>query len=123
VSAIRKVTTGGFYLSPLLGETLLQHIANGGGRAERKVAGLSDRELQIFQMVGSGMGPAAIARELTLSVKTVEAHKQHVKEKLRLSSGGELNRRARKWVRECGLRGRDSPLDVKAEVVIKAGAT
>jgi DNA-binding CsgD family transcriptional regulator len=55
---------------------------------------LTDRELEIFQLIGQGYSPSKIARKLHLSVKTVGAHKERIKEKLHISDGGELIRLA-----------------------------
>jgi DNA-binding CsgD family transcriptional regulator len=59
---------------------------------------LSDREMHIFQLLGSGLGTREIAQSLDLSVKTVESHRENIKHKLRLSSGAQLRDRAAKWV-------------------------
>jgi DNA-binding NarL/FixJ family response regulator len=61
---------------------------------------LSDREMHIFQLLGSGLGTREIAHSLDLSVKTVESHRENVKHKLHLSSSTELRERAAKWVEE-----------------------
>jgi two-component system nitrate/nitrite response regulator NarL len=59
---------------------------------------LSKREMQVFLMIGRGMGVAAIARELHLSAKTVETHRENIKRKLRLSGAPELLWAARSWL-------------------------
>jgi len=61
---------------------------------------LSNREMHIFQLIGSGLGTREIAHSLDLSVKTVESHRENVKHKLHLSSSAELRERAGKWVEE-----------------------
>ena len=61
---------------------------------ESPLGRLSDRELEIFSMIGRGLGTREIANKLYLSIKTVEAHREHIKEKLKLKSGTELMRMA-----------------------------
>ena len=61
---------------------------------------LSDREMHVFQLLGSGLGTREIAQLLELSVKTVETHREKIKHKLHLSSGVQLRERAAKWVDE-----------------------
>ena len=58
---------------------------------------LSDRELEVFGLIGQGMGPSQIAEQLHLSVKTIETHREKIKKKLSLSSGSELTRQAMQW--------------------------
>jgi DNA-binding CsgD family transcriptional regulator len=59
---------------------------------------LSDRELEVLEKIGQGYGAAEIAKTLNLSVKTVNAYRDHIKEKLRFSGAGDLRRYAVKWV-------------------------
>lgn len=61
------------------------------------VAGLSDRELEVFRLVGEGHGTRQIAEELHLSVKTVETYQAHIKEKLSLRNARELIQHAIEW--------------------------
>ena len=62
------------------------------------MAALSDRQFEIFQMIGQGKGTREIAEELSVSVKTVDAHRANIKEKLRLRSGVELMSYSVRWV-------------------------
>ena len=66
---------------------------------------LTDRELEIFELIGRGRGTREIAQHLRLSISTVETHRAHLKEKLELESATELIRRAVEWMssREKGL--------------------
>jgi DNA-binding NarL/FixJ family response regulator len=64
------------------------------------VENLSDREMHIFQLIGSGLGTKKIAHELNLSVKTIETHRENIKRKLGLISGRQLVERATAWVTE-----------------------
>ena len=61
------------------------------------IADLSDRELEVFRLIGEGHGTRRIAEELHLSVKTVESYQAHIKDKLSLKSGRELVQRAIQW--------------------------
>ena len=63
---------------------------------------LTDRELEIFKMIGKGMTTRQIANDLHLSVKTVETHRENIKGKLNLPNSAELSREAVQWVMENG---------------------
>ncbi|HZZ42934.1 MAG TPA: response regulator transcription factor [Tepidisphaeraceae bacterium] len=96
LAAIHKVLRGEIYLSESMASRLLVKLA--GGRSPEDSANslgrLSDRELQVFEMIGRGEPPRDIARHLGLSVKTVDAHRERIKEKLGVKSGNELMRYA-----------------------------
>ena len=78
---------------------LLQMLARGSVETPRdRCAQLSDRELQVFRLIGSGLGTSRVANELQLSVKTIETHRQHIKQKLGLTKGTELARHAAEWM-------------------------
>jgi DNA-binding NarL/FixJ family response regulator len=96
--AIRKVMAGGIYVSPRYTERLIfKVIQSDGADAESPVAQLSDRELEIFQLIGKGSATRDIAASLHLSIKTVETHRAHIKEKLGLRDASELVRFAMEW--------------------------
>ena len=92
VQALRTLAAGGTYLSPSLGD---------GRRNGPPIERLSDRELQVFELIGDGLPVRAIATRLCVSEKTVEAHKANIKRKLDLDHGTELTRLAMAW-RETG---------------------
>ncbi len=97
ISAIWSVLEGVVYVSEKVSAGILQSMA--GRRAgASSIDSLSDRELQVFQMIGEGMTHQHIADKLMLSVKTIESHVEHIKRKLGLSSGRELLQRAIEWV-------------------------
>ena len=100
VAAIRRVLAGKIYLSADMTQVVLRYLA--GERApvgaEASIACLSDRELEVFALVGQCLSASLIAERLHLSVKTVETHRAKIKRKLHLSSGGELTRYAVQWV-------------------------
>ncbi len=96
--AIRQVVGGGFFFSA----SLLGSIVSGGGprSGARGEPGrmLSDRQLEVFEMVGRGFDSHEIAEKLTLSAKTVDAHKANIRQKLGLDSARELLMEAVRWV-------------------------
>lgn len=95
MTAIRRVLEGQIYVSDRMAARLLnQFVSAKPSDNDSPLGRLSDRELEIFSMIGTGMGTREIANKLFLSVKTVEAHREHIKEKLRLKSGTELMRMA-----------------------------
>jgi DNA-binding NarL/FixJ family response regulator len=95
LSAILGAVHGERHIGPRVEHVLLQSLASGGMELRAsEFAALSNRELQIFQMIGAGRGTRDVAEELHVSVKTVETHRQRMKEKLGLSSAAELQRKA-----------------------------
>lgn len=100
LAAIRQVLAGELYLSSQMTRTLLRRVRGGDLLGEDPVQTLSNRELEVFEMIGNAMTTQQIARKLKLSPKTVEAHREKIKSKLKLSNAAELNRRAVQWVLE-----------------------
>jgi DNA-binding NarL/FixJ family response regulator len=99
VTAIRTVLSGEIYVSNTMGKKLLHTLA--GSKADTTIApidSLSDRELEIFRLVGQGYKPSKIAQSIHLSVKTVETYRARIKEKLNLADADELLRYAIQWV-------------------------
>ncbi len=95
LAAIRKVLNGEIYLSPKMSTRLLnQFVSRRGGDELNSISRLTDRELEVFTMIGRGLSTREIAEKLFLSIKTVEAHREHIKEKLNLKSWVELVRHA-----------------------------
>jgi DNA-binding NarL/FixJ family response regulator len=95
LTAIRSVLGGDVYLSPRMQAALGSRERQGGAVAAASgFERLSDRELQVLRCVGRGMSTREIAEELFISIKTVEAHREHIKKKLGLVSSGELLRYA-----------------------------
>ena len=99
IDALRKVLAGQVYVSPAFGEQLIYKVARG----EQEGTGtplevLTERELEILQLVGASRSSREIAEALDLSVKTVESHRLHIKEKLNLANATELVRFAVDWV-------------------------
>lgn len=97
--ALERIAAGELYASGTVARGLLQMLANGSVETRRDACGqLSDRELQVFRLIGSGFGTSRVATELQLSVKTIETHRQRIKQKLGLTNGNELTRRAAEWM-------------------------
>ncbi|HPC62565.1 MAG TPA: response regulator transcription factor [Verrucomicrobiota bacterium] len=98
--AIRKVLAGQLWLSESMHTQLVHKHLHGTSspKAASELENLSDRELEVFQMIGNGLTTRRIAAKLHLSVSTVETYRAHLKEKLRLANGMELVRRAVEWV-------------------------
>lgn len=93
--AVRAVFEGKFYLSESTKEKTLHHEFS--GEQENAMASLSDRELEIFQLIGEGLTTASIAKNLHLSIKTVEGYRANIRSKLSLRDNMELIRRAVRW--------------------------
>lgn len=98
VGAIRKILDGEIYVSERMNELILNKVASGKSLADGvSVENLSDRELEILQLVGQGRGTRQISEDLHVSVKTVESHYANIKDKLNLKTVNELIQYAVKW--------------------------
>src|ERR1700722_8510720 len=96
--ALRRILSGEIYVSDRIGNKMLKHYITGSGTLRHSsIADLSDRELEVFRLIGEGHGTRQIAEELHLSVKTVESYQAHIKEKLSLRSARELMQHAIQW--------------------------
>jgi DNA-binding NarL/FixJ family response regulator len=103
IDAIRKVLRGEIYVSPEMSGKIIEIFSGRRPSSTDPVEALSDRQFEIFQMIGQGKGTRAIAEMLNVSVKTIDAHRAHIKEKLGLKSGNELVRFAVRWVENQNL--------------------
>jgi DNA-binding NarL/FixJ family response regulator len=100
LTAIRRILAGEIYVSDLVASRMLRQLARGASTSVVKdspVAGLSDRELEVFRLIGEGHGTRQIAGALHLSIKTVESYQAHIKEKLSLRNARELQQHAIEW--------------------------
>ena len=97
IRAIRQVLSGKVYLSQQMTDRLLSGMVDSNGE-KRDIDSLSNRELQVFELIGEGVSSSQIAEQLNLSIKTIETHQAHIKKKLGLGSAHELNQRAIRWV-------------------------
>lgn len=99
LQAIRQVLAGQVYVSEKMSARILENLSGSHtGTAGSPVRQLSDREFEVFQLIGQGIGTSDIATRLHLSVKTVEVHRANIKQKLNLSTATELVRYAVRWV-------------------------
>lgn len=102
--AIQRVLAGEIHLGEGVRDRMLLRLVSGapqeaGGFA---IDSLSDREMEVFQLIGNGFGTRQIAAQLGLSVKTIDSYREHLKSKLALSNTSELVRHAIQWARnEC----------------------
>lgn len=98
MQAIRQVLNGRVYVSERMSEKILE-IFSGRRPAEPNspLERLSDREFEVFQLVGQGQGTRQIAQRLRLSIKTVEVHRANIKKKLEMKTGTDLVRYAIRW--------------------------
>jgi len=97
LDAVQKVLAGRIAVSEDLRQRLLESIVVGKQDSDA-ASRLSDRELEVFVLIGKGYGATEIAEDLHISVKTVNAHRDHIKEKLCLASAAELRKFAVEWV-------------------------
>jgi DNA-binding NarL/FixJ family response regulator len=99
VDALRKVMEGGIYVSPQFSDRLVFRAIQGSDSdLGSPVDSLSDRELEVLQLFGKGASTRDIAERLHLSVKTIETHRAHIKEKLGFKTAEEMTKFAEEWV-------------------------
>ena len=96
VLAIRRVLSGEIYLSADVALKILNGLLS--SKKVTGVAQLTDRELEIFRLIGSGVRTREIAAQLQLGLTTIETYRQRIKKKLRLESGSRLSREAFRWI-------------------------
>lgn len=98
--AIRSVLEGDLYLSEKMKEKMLHRLVRSKkNEVVFTIDTLSDREMEVFQLIGNGFGTREIAEKLNLSIKTIDSYREHLKLKLRLDNGPDLVRHAIQWVR------------------------
>jgi len=90
VIAIKQILKGEIYLSAGMSKRMMSQLVGHGRQGASPLEILSDRELEVYELVGAGLTTRAIAERLHLSVKTIETHKAHLKEKLGLQTANEL---------------------------------
>ena len=96
--AVRRILSGEIYVSVRIANQMLKHYISGSNTPrDSSIAELSDRELEVFRLIGDGHGTRQIAEELHLSIKTVESYQAHIKEKLSLRTARELVQHAIRW--------------------------
>ena len=103
VAALQRVSSGQIYLSERMTNRMLDQVLTDKLEANRSpIETLSNRELEVFEMIGKGMSTKQIAARLGLSPKTIETYREHIKQKLNLANATELTRNAVQWVLEQG---------------------
>lgn len=103
IAAIQRIQQGEIYLSDRIKEKMLHRFVN--HKTDELVSPidtLSDREMEVFQLIGNGYGTRLIAQQLNLSIKTIDSYREHLKLKLNLESGSELVRYAIQWMKSQG---------------------
>jgi DNA-binding NarL/FixJ family response regulator len=101
IEGIRRIRTGQLYVSENVASQMFSSLIGGetSGIAS-PVNGLSDRELEIVNLIGNGMPTREIASKLHISVKTIETHRTHIKSKLNLPNATQLMQFCVRWVDE-----------------------
>jgi DNA-binding NarL/FixJ family response regulator len=97
--ALRRILRGETHVSPRIATRIVQHLIPRASPRDRaaSIDSLTDRELEVFRLIGDGYGTRRIASELNVSVKTIESHQAHIKEKLQLGDARALIQRAIEW--------------------------
>ena len=95
--AVRRILNREIYVSDRVANKMLQQYIGGAEKVHSPIADLTDRELEVFRLIGDGHSTRQIAEDLHLSVKTVETYQAHIKEKLSLKSARELVQHAIQW--------------------------
>jgi DNA-binding NarL/FixJ family response regulator len=100
VAAVKAALAGRIYIRKELAADEVQNYLSDdvGSQFRSPVEALTNRELEVFEQIGSGYGTAQIAEHLNLSVKTIETHRLHIKQKLKLTTSAELSHHALHWV-------------------------
>lgn len=102
IEAIRTVLRGDRFVSADLTRRLIAQALGSHGAAQDPFEQLTDRELEIFRLIGQGLTSSAIARRLHLSSHTIDTHRENIKRKLGAQDAAELNRQAVQWLLENG---------------------
>ena len=112
MAAIRRVLAGEIYLSERMSGRLLQRLVSGSAESSNSLIGtLSNRELQVFELIGQGHATRDIAEKLHLSVKTIDTHRENIKRKLHLGDTIELHQHAFLWMQRLPDSDKQRPVD------------
>lgn len=98
LKAVREVLAGNIYLSAAMHSKMTKRLLGARSGMDSPIANLSEREFEVLHLIGLGYGTRQIAEKLNRSIKTVEAHRASLKEKLQLRSGRDLDRFAVQWL-------------------------
>ena len=102
IAAMRRVLAGQIVVSEKMTERLLEKLS-GRKTMDSPLEGFTDRELEVFQLIGEGKTMKEIGEKLHLSAKTIEVHRSHIREKLGVSSAAELVSYAARWNQSQGV--------------------
>jgi DNA-binding NarL/FixJ family response regulator len=102
LTALQRVNSGQIYLSERMTKRMLGQVLADKETSRSPIETLSNRELEVFEMIGKGLATKQIAARLGLSPKTIETYREHIKQKMKLSNATELTRNAVQWVLEQG---------------------
>jgi len=99
LNAIRRILAGNMFFNDSIITKLLDRYSNSGsGDIQLSINSLTDRELEIFQLIGQELKSSRIAGKLNISKKTVEAHREHIRRKLNIQDPADLNKYAKEWL-------------------------
>lgn len=99
VEALRLIVQGKRYVSPAVADRILDSVSGSAvGTEAASIDRLSDRELEVLQLIGSGLGTRVISERLSLSIKTIESYRENIKAKLGLNGAAELTSYSFNWV-------------------------
>lgn len=98
IPAVRHVLAGKIYASEAVSQQILAGLQRGTPVPEGPIGGLTDREIQVFELIGRGLSTAGIADRLGVSVKTIETYRSNIKTKLNLRDAAALVRYATSWI-------------------------
>ncbi len=99
MQALRQIQQGELYVSDRMRSRILRQMLNTGSSLS-PIATLTPSEYEIFYMIGQGIGPSKIAKQLSRSIKTIEKHRANIKQKLALDAGQDLTSYAAQWMLE-----------------------
>jgi len=101
IEAIRQVLSGGVYVSQRMSSLILDSLSGfRGGNSQPSISKLTDREFEVLRLIGKGIDAHEVATQLHLSIKTVDTHRAHIREKLGIKNATELVHFATRWVSE-----------------------
>jgi DNA-binding NarL/FixJ family response regulator len=105
LAAIRSVLAGAIFVSPAMANRLLEFVSTRSQKRRTGVDALSPREFEVFRLIGEGVSTVTIANRLHMSPKTVDSHREHMKQKLEIRTMSELIAFASQWEATEGIRG------------------
>lgn len=98
IQAIRSLMQGKPYVSEKLAASMMKRVVGKPAGTMAGISSLSNRELEVLELIGSGLGSREVSQRLRLSIKTIESHREHIKTKLCLKTSPELLKYAFCWV-------------------------